>query len=64
MSKMVHGADEVDLIRSGLDDTMRLAYREMRNELMANKNIHDLRTAASAIAIQKISRSYIDVGIY
>jgi len=63
-SKMVHGADEVDLVRSGLDDTMRMAYQEMRNELMANKNIHDLRTAAFAIAIQKISRTYIDVGIY
>ena len=64
ISKMVHGADEVDLVRSGLDDTMRLAYQEMRNELLANKNIHDLRTAAFAIAIQKIARTYTDIGIY
>jgi len=63
-SKIIHGADEVDLVRSGLDDTMRLAYQEMRNELMNNDKIRDLRTAAFVIAIQKISRSYIDIGIY
>jgi glutamate dehydrogenase (NAD(P)+) len=64
ISKIVHGADEVDLVRSGLDDTMRLAYQEMRTELMANDSINDLRTAAFAIAIKKISRTYVDIGIY
>ena len=64
ISKIVHGADEVDLVRSGLDDTMRLAYQEMRNELMVNDSINDLRTAAFAIAIKKISRTYVDIGIY
>ena len=54
----------VDLVRSGLDDTMRLAYQEMRTELMANDSINDLRTAAFAIAIKKISRTYVDIGIY
>ncbi|HEY4732189.1 MAG TPA: Glu/Leu/Phe/Val dehydrogenase [Gammaproteobacteria bacterium] len=63
-SKIIHGADEVDLVRSGLDDTMRLAYQEMRTELLNNDKIRDLRTAAFVIAIQKISRSYIDIGIY
>jgi len=63
-AKIIYGADEVDLVRSGLDDTMRLAYQEMRNELLNNKKIRDLRTAAFVIAIQKISRSYVDVGIY
>jgi len=64
IAKIVHGADEVDLVRSGLDDTMRLAYQEMRTELLANDNINDLRTAAFAIAIKKISRTYVDIGIY
>jgi glutamate dehydrogenase (NAD(P)+) len=58
------GADEIDLIRSGLDDTMRQAYQCIREELMSNDRIDDLRTAAFALAIRKISRTYLDIGIY
>lgn len=62
--KLIRGASEIDLVRSGLDDTMRLAYQEMRETLMTNNKIHDLRTAAFIIAIEKISRSYLDIGIF
>lgn len=62
--KLIRGASEIDLVRSGLDDTMRLAYQEMRETLMTNNKIHDLRTAAFVIAIEKISRSYLDIGVY
>ncbi|VAW83194.1 NAD-specific glutamate dehydrogenase; NADP-specific glutamate dehydrogenase [hydrothermal vent metagenome] len=58
------GADELDLVRSGLDDTMRLAYQEIRDTMENEDNIHDLRTAAYVAAIRKISRSYIDVGVF
>jgi glutamate dehydrogenase (NAD(P)+) len=61
---VIRGADEIDLVRSGLDDTMRLAYQEMTDTLHSNEQIHDLRTAAFVIAISKIARSYHDVGIY
>lgn len=63
-AKIICGAKEIDLVRSGLDDTMRLAYQEIRELLAANDKIDNLRTAAFVIAIQKISRSYLDVGIY
>ncbi len=62
--ELVKGADELDLVRSGLDDTMRLAYQEIRAELTSNDAINDLRTAAFAVAIKKISRSYLDIGVY
>lgn len=62
--KIIHGAIEIDLVRSGLDDTMRLAYQEMRETLLSNKKIHDLRTASYVISIGKISRSYLDIGVY
>ncbi|NNM01238.1 MAG: Glu/Leu/Phe/Val dehydrogenase [Gammaproteobacteria bacterium] len=62
--ELVKGADELDLVRSGLDDTMRLAYQEIRTELASNSAIDDLRTAAFAVAIKKISRSYLDIGVY
>lgn len=62
--KRIHGADEIDLVRSGLDDTMRLAYQEMRKTLLSNNKITDLRTAAFVISVRKIARSYLDVGIF
>ncbi len=62
--KMSRGADELDLVRSGLDDTMRLAYQEIRTTMDNDENIHDLRTAAYVTSIQKIARSYLEIGVY
>lgn len=62
--KFISGANELDLVRSGLDDTMRQAYQEMREVILNNAQVNDLRTAAFVIAVEKISRSYLDVGIY
>ena len=61
---ITRGADELDLVRSGLDDTMRLAYQEIRNTLESEDNIHDLRTAAYVTSIRKIARSYLDIGVF
>ncbi|NOQ91049.1 MAG: glutamate dehydrogenase [Gammaproteobacteria bacterium] len=58
------GADELDLVRSGLDDTMRLAYQEIRSTLENSENVHDLRTASYVTSISKIARSYLDVGVF
>ncbi len=61
---MAKGASEIDLVRSGLDDTMRLAYQEMRERWHGDPQVDDLRTAAFVIAIEKISRTYLDLGVY
>lgn len=61
---VAHGADELDLVRSGLDDTMRTAYQQIRETLMSNENIKDLRTASYVTSINKIAHSYLDIGIY
>jgi len=58
------GADELDLVRSGLDDTMRLAYQEIRSTMKSNKLITNLRTATYVTAIRKIARSYNEVGVF
>lgn len=58
-----YGADEIDLIRSGLDDTMRKAYQEMRDAWQGNPKVPDMRTAAFVVAIQKIACSYQEMGI-
>ena len=63
-NSITRGADELDLVRSGLDDTMRLAYQEIRDVLENEPKVNDLRTAAYVSSIRKIARSYIDVGVY
>jgi len=63
-NEIVRGADELDLVRSGLDDTMRNAYQELSNTVQNNKKVEDFRTAAYVVAINKISRSYLDIGVY
>ena len=63
-SKLAKGADEFDLVRSGLDDSMRLALQgiiEMRN---GEEKVEDYRTAAYVIALTKLTRSYVDVGVF
>ena len=62
--ELVKGADELDLVRSGLDDTMRNSYQQLKEVLHSNDNVNDFRTAAYVVAIQKLVRSYIDIGVY
>ena len=61
---ITRGADELDLVRSGLDDTMRMSYQQIRNTLENSENVHDLRTASYVTSITKIAGSYIDVGVF
>jgi glutamate dehydrogenase (NAD(P)+) len=61
--KLKYGADELDLIRSGLDDTMRKAYQEIRDIWNGQPKVPDLRTAAFVLAIQKIAHTYLEMGI-
>ncbi|MDJ0808051.1 MAG: Glu/Leu/Phe/Val dehydrogenase [Gammaproteobacteria bacterium] len=62
-SEIVQGASELDLVRSGLDDTMREAYRQIREVMVESEEIDDMRTAAYVIAIDKIARWYRIQGI-
>jgi glutamate dehydrogenase (NAD(P)+) len=62
-TKIIQGADEVDLVRSGLDDTMRDAYREIRDMLHSSNEVSDLRTAAFIVAIRKIAMTYLEMGL-
>jgi glutamate dehydrogenase (NAD(P)+) len=61
---LLRSHDELALVNSGLEDTMRSAYREVRGILKKRKNVKDLRMASYVCAIQKISRAYLDLGIF
>jgi len=62
MGKLARGADEYDLVDSGLEETMINAYNEL-NELRKQHNI-DLRTAAFLNAINKVGIMYDQMGIF
>jgi glutamate dehydrogenase (NAD(P)+) len=51
-------ADELNLVRSGLDDTMRGAYEQFRETWRSRDDVPDLRTAAYIVAIEKIAHYY------
>jgi glutamate dehydrogenase (NAD(P)+) len=61
--QIMHGPDEVDLVYSGLEDTMIGSYHEIR-EAMLSMNITDMRTAAFAVAINKVGVAYEELGIF
>ena len=61
---IMHGADEVDLVRSGLEETMIAATREIMDIWNNNAAIPDMRTAAYVCAINKVATSYAELGIF
>jgi glutamate dehydrogenase (NAD(P)+) len=61
---IVHGPDEVDLVRSGLEQTMIEATNEIMSVWRSNSEIPDMRTAAYVSAINKVATSYNELGIF
>jgi glutamate dehydrogenase (NAD(P)+) len=61
---IMHGPDEVDLVYSGLEETMITATREIMEEWKRNPQIPDMRTAAFVVAINKVGTSYAELGIF
>jgi glutamate dehydrogenase (NAD(P)+) len=61
---MLHGPDEVDLVRSGLEETMINATHEIIQCWKNNPGIEDMRTAAFVVAINKVGTSYSELGIW
>jgi glutamate dehydrogenase (NAD(P)+) len=61
---LIHGAEEQDLVYSGLEETMITAYNEIREVKNQNKKIEDLRTAAFVSSINKVGASYSSLGLF
>ncbi|MGB0439037.1 MAG: Glu/Leu/Phe/Val family dehydrogenase [Paracoccaceae bacterium] len=62
-AKYLRGADELELVRSGLDDTMRIAFQSMREVWHGRDDVHDLRTAGYLVAIERVAESYRAKGL-
>ncbi|MEM8654934.1 MAG: Glu/Leu/Phe/Val dehydrogenase [Pseudomonadota bacterium] len=61
--KYLRGAGELELVRSGLDDTMRAAYQSMASVWHDRAEVDDLRTAAYLVSIGKVADSYRAKGL-
>ncbi|SFD47616.1 glutamate dehydrogenase (NAD(P)+) [Sulfitobacter brevis] len=61
--KYLKGAGELELVRSGLDDTMQTAYLSMAEVWHGRDDVEDLRTAAYLVSIRKVAASYRAKGL-
>jgi glutamate dehydrogenase (NAD(P)+) len=59
----MRGAGELELVRSGLDDTMRSAYQSMREVWHGREDVQDLRVAAYIVAISRVAQTYVSKGL-
>ena len=61
--RFLTGSDELALVRSGLDDTMRTAYQAMRAIWHGRDDVEDLRVAAYIVAIDRVAKTYRSKGL-
>ena len=64
VDQIARGAQEEDLVNSGLEDTMCEAYHDVREIKMRHGEGVDLRTAAFICAIEKVALTYRERGIF
>ena len=62
--RVARGADEIDLVNSGLEESMAIAYNQIREVWKSDSRIPSLRTAAFISAINKIAVCYAELGIF
>ena len=60
---VMQGSAEIDLVRSGLEDTMRNTYNVISNVGNNNLNAHDLRTSAMMVSVKRVMESYHSLGL-
>ncbi len=63
-SVLVTGPNEIDLVRSGLEETMISAYHAIREKWVQNPQIADMRSAAFVVAIKKVGSDYENMGVF
>jgi len=61
---LARGGTEIDLVNSGLEDTMITSYQQVRETFLQHPEIPDLRTAAFVCSLKKIASDYISMGIF
>ena len=62
--ELLQAPDELSIVRSGLEETMAVAYGEIREALQQHSDLRDLRTAAYFTALSKVAQVYLERGIF
>jgi glutamate dehydrogenase (NAD(P)+) len=63
-AQVARGADEVDLVRSGLEETMVNSFYQIHDIYRRRKGITDYRTAAFVTALNKVANDYMTLGVF
>lgn len=63
-ASVTRGADELSVVKSGLEEILVVAYHEIRDTLRRHPHMRSLRIAAMATAIKKVARSYLSLGVF
>ncbi len=61
---LTRGGTEVELVNSGLEDTMITAYHQIRETLKQHPDVNDVRTGAFVCSLKKIASDYVSMGIF
>ncbi len=61
---IVKPVDELTVVNSGLEDTMVVAYHQIRDLLQQTDGVEDLRTAAFLLAIRRVAQAYLELGVF
>lgn len=61
---IARGAEEVDLVRSGLEETMISSLEQILETYKTNDKVNDLRTAAFVTALNKVANDYETLGVW
>jgi glutamate dehydrogenase (NAD(P)+) len=62
--QVVQGADEVDIVYSGLEETMVVAFDQIVERMFEDQRIETLRTSAFTVAVEKVARAYLELGVF
>ncbi len=63
-SFITRGAEEVDLVRSGLEETMINSYYQIMEVYNTYDKVDNLRDAAFITALNKVANDYLTLGVF
>ena len=58
------GADEIDLVRSGLEETMINSFHQIMEVYNGYEKVNNLRDAAFITALNKVANDYMTLGVF
>lgn len=61
---LTRGAEEVDLVRSGLEETMINSFHQIMDVYHSKPKIDSLRDAAFVTALNKVANDYMTLGVF